>query len=118
MYSMEINKEKKAFIVRVGGFFKEGEGEKFLEEYQENITKFNPREYNFVICGKDLKTSSQDAVQILDQCLKLYKSTGYKSYYTTMPASPTAKMQLNKLLDANNLKMEIGETVEGILQKL
>ena len=57
-------------------------------------------------------------IDILDNCLKMYKASGFKKYYTTKPTSPTAWMQLKKLLEENKLDMVMGESVEDILLNL
>lgn len=118
MYTITVNEGKKAFVVETRGFFGEEEGKNFLKEYQEKVGSINPKRYSFIICGKDLKTSSQDMIDILNNCLKMYKDSGFKDYYTTKPVSAVSWMQLQKLLKENRLDMTIGESVDDILGSL
>lgn len=118
MYTITINNEKKAFVVETKGFFGEEDGENFLKEYKNKVSSINPKNYNFIICGKDLKTSSQDMIDTLNNCLKMYKASGFKDYYTTKSKSAVAWMQLQKLLKENQLDMTIGESVDDILLNL
>ena len=89
-----------------------------MDDYNRKINSINPSEYNFVICGKDLKTSRQDMLPILEQCLKMYKDSKFKRYYSSKPTSPTCFLQLKKLLDKVGIDMNFDETVEDIIEKL
>lgn len=99
MYNMQVDNNKKIFSIEVGGFFKEDEGDKFIQDYTNHTTSFIPSEYSLLIVGKDLSTSKQEMLPILEQVLTLYKQTGFKKYYGILPESPTSKMQLARVID-------------------
>lgn len=118
MFEMKIDKNKKAFIIKVGGYFSPAEGKNFLETYNNNVKSFNPGDYNVIILGEGLSTSSQDMVNTLHATVDMYKKTGFKKYYGTLPKSAVSAMQLKRVVKDCGLNVTFGENVDSILKSL
>lgn len=118
MFEMKVDSQKKAFVIKVGGFFQEEEAKKFLEAYNKNINSFKASEYCLVLVADELSVSKPEMIPALENIVNLYKSSGFKSYYSTEPKLAVTKMQLKRV--ASNCKMNINfePTVEDVLKKL
>lgn len=118
MFEMKIDSQKKAFIIKVGGFFQEEEAKKFLEDYNKSVNSFKASEYSLVLIADELSASKPEMIPALEGIVKLYKSSGFKSHYSTDPKLAVTKMQLKRV--ANNCGMDIAfePTLEDILKRL
>lgn len=118
MFEIKIDKNKKAFVINVGGFFKPEEGKSFLDTYNKDVKSLNPSDYNVIILGEGLSTSSQEMIDILEGTINMYKKTGFKKYYGTLPNSPSATMQLKRVISKCGIDVEFGKNVDEILKTL
>lgn len=118
MFKIELNNIKKVLTITVGGFFKEEEGKAFLQEYQKSVGSIKPADYSLVVDGTELLISKQEMVPILENCMMLYKRTGFKKSFGVYPKSPSSAMQLRKVAEKIQLPMEFGSTVGEVLRKI
>lgn len=116
MYKIEINEIKKVFIVTVDGFIQEDEGMQFLEDYKNNVSKINPKEYSMIIEGKYLVVSKQEMLPVLGQAISMYIDTGFKKYFGTYPKSAIAKVQLIKIIKDKNFDVIFEDSIEKIFE--
>ncbi len=114
MFKMELNKEKKLFVITMGGFFREDEGKKFLDDYNTNVKSITPASYTLVLDGSGLLTSKQDMLPVLKNCVSLYKSSGFKSIVSLPPSSKTAEMQLLKAIEEVGTKIKFVDTIDNL----
>lgn len=118
MFEMKVDSQKKAFIIKVGGFFQEEEAKRFMENYNKNVNSFKASEYSLILVADELSASKPEMIPALENIVGLYKSSGFKNYYSTDPKLAITKMQLKRV--ANNCGMNIifEPTIEDVLNKL
>lgn len=118
MFEMKVDPSKKAFIIKVGGFFREDEAMNFLETYNKHVQSINPSDYTLILLSEDLAVSNQDMLPKLEGIINLYKSAGFKKFYSTYPKSVVAKIQLEKISQKCNFNVSFEQTMEDIYKKL
>lgn len=97
MYKIDVDKSRKLFLVRVGGFFKDDEAEQFIQDYLKEFKAINPAEYELVLDCKELSVSGKDMVPVLKERLEMYISQGYKKVYFVKLNSAVGMLQLKKV---------------------
>lgn len=97
MFKMTIDKQKKVFRAEVSGFMTMELAEKFVKDYEEIVSKINPKEYTLIVGAKELKASTRETLPILAECFKFYMKDGFKQIYMTKADSPTCQMQLKRV---------------------
>lgn len=118
MFEITTDQSKKIFIVKVGGFFLPEEGAAFLSQYQDKLKNINPKDYNLIVDGTELKTSKVEMLPVLEKCMELYKSTGFKAMFGVRPESPTASMQLEKVCKDTIPSMKFGKTMVSVISMI
>jgi hypothetical protein len=118
MFEMRVEPSKKAFIIKVGGFFQEEEAKDFISTYNRNVASFRPAEYNLVLVADELSTSKQEMLPVLEGVINMYRSTGFKNYYSTTPISVIAKIQLNKIAQKCNMNVIFVGSLEEVLRMM
>jgi hypothetical protein len=118
MFEIKVDSVKKALIIKVGGFFQEEEAKDFINTYNRNVASIRPSEYNLVLVADELSTSKQEMLPVLEGVINMYKSTGFKNYYSTTPRSVIAKIQLNKVAVKCNMKVTFGGSLEETLNMI
>lgn len=97
MYIMKYEENKNVFHVTVSGFFKEEDGLGFLNDYTNNLKTFKPQNTTLIIESQDLKTSTQNMLEIMKNCYQLYNSSGFKKMFIVLPESATAAGQAKRM---------------------
>lgn len=118
MFKIKADESKKVITIEVGGFFKPEEGQAFLDAYNKQAKAINPSNYSVIILGEGLSTSTPEMAAVLENTIKMYKSTGFKKYYGTLPKSASAAMQLKRIVSKCGLDVTFGNSVEDILKTL
>ncbi len=106
MYKVEVNNAKKVLFITVGGFFQEEDGKNFLNDYNNAVKSITPSSFTLALESSELSTSKAEMIPILENCIKMYKSTGFKNIVSTPPSSAIAAMQLKRLLSSLNVDIE------------
>ncbi|MEW8994368.1 hypothetical protein [Clostridium sp.] len=106
MYKVEVNNAKKILFIAVGGFFQEEDGKNFLNDYNNAVKSINPSNFTLALESSDLSTSKAEMIPILENCIKMYKATGFKNIVSTPPKSAIAAMQLKRLLSSLNVDIQ------------
>ncbi|WP_150273422.1 hypothetical protein [Paenibacillus tepidiphilus] len=94
----------KLLNVQVEGTMSEEDAGRFITEYNETVSKFQPTEYEIDLDCTKLNVSSPDVLPMLEQCYILYKESGFKKVIFTIAKSPVLKMQLSRV--ARTTKLE------------
>jgi len=102
MYKVEVNNAKKVLFITVGGFFQEEDGKNFLNDYNNAVKS----SFTLALESSELSTSKAEMIPILENCIKMYKATGFKNIVSTPPSSAIAAMQLKRLLSSLNVDIE------------
>jgi anti-anti-sigma regulatory factor len=118
MFEMNVNSQKKVFIIKVAGFIQEEEAKKFMEAYNKNINSFKASEYSLILVADELSASKPEMIPALEGVVNLYKSTGFKNYYSTTPKSAVTSMQLKRVANHCGMNIIFEPTVEDVLKKL
>lgn len=118
MFNIKIDGSKKIFIIKVGGYFKQDEVKAFIEDYKKNVKSINPEYYSIAIIGEELITTGPDLVSTLENIVNLYKETGFKKYYGSLPSSPLAAMQLKRIITKCGLDVTFADNIDDILNIL
>ncbi|MDP4182998.1 MAG: hypothetical protein Q8942_18165 [Bacillota bacterium] len=95
MYKMEL--KPGLFIITVSGFIKEDEANSFISEYNLYVKKINPSQTDLILDGKNLATSAQNMLPILEGCLKMYIKDNFRKIFLTKFESTITMMQIKKL---------------------
>lgn len=69
---------------------------KVLAEYNQIVSRVNPKEYSLLIDCTNMGVFQTDAIEHLSKLFKLYMSTGFKHIVFVKSKNPIQNMQLNK----------------------
>lgn len=114
MYKIEVKNSKKILFIHVGGFFQEEEAKNFLNDYNKAVKSIIPSNFTLVLESSDLSTSKKEMLPALENCMKMYKNTGFKSIISSEPKSPITLMQLKRLLESINMNVEFVKTLSNL----
>lgn len=118
MYEINVDKVKKTFIIKVGGFFDEAEGKKFVDEYAKKTNQVNPSEYSLIIGGENLAVSKPEMLPVLKAVFEMYKGSNFNRCFGTLPGSTISAMQLQRVARETNFNITFVKTIEEALNKL
>jgi hypothetical protein len=102
-YNFKLDSSKKVLNVKVEGRFDEQDGMKFIGDYNNEVKKFKPSDYNIDLDCTELAVTSQDVLPLLENCYNLYQQTGFKKIIFTIKNNITLKMQLNRIATKTGL---------------
>ena len=117
-YNFELDQKEKTFVIEVWGVYQEADAEAFMEEYNKQVNMINPANYRLIVDSVELKTSKQDMLPMLKQCLKMYKNEGFKEIVMVTPDSHTAKVQLKRTTEDCGLDCEFSDNIKAGKQKV
>lgn len=111
-YSFKNNSLEKKLEIVVEGVFSQQNGMDYVTDYNKEIRKINPKEYDLLLDCTKLAVTPADVVPQLQGCFELYKANGFKKVSTIINASNGAiiKMQFNRL--ARIVKLDNLEIIE------
>ncbi|HEX3043247.1 MAG TPA: hypothetical protein VHY08_00720, partial [Bacillota bacterium] len=102
-FAFNVIKNDKIFEIAVNGFFLEEDAKEFVKDYLADIKSFNPKEYSLIIDSSKMSIIKADLISGLEQCFKLYMSTGFKKIIIITPEDVIEKMQFERLSKDVNL---------------
>lgn len=103
MYTMEIKSKERIFLITMSGFMTEEESLAYIKEYKEKIKSINSSEYNIVVDGKELKTTSQKLIGLIQEAQNLIANTPFKQRYSIMPKSTISTSQIKRVSSENKV---------------
>ncbi|UQZ33577.1 hypothetical protein C2I18_08490 [Paenibacillus sp. PK3_47] len=103
-FKFATNTAGRTLDVQVEGTMSEADAGRFIEEYNQTVSRFDPTEYDIILDCTGLNVSSPDMLPMLEQCYILYKQSGFKKVIFTIAKSPVLKMQLSRI--ARSTKLE------------
>ncbi|WP_410512386.1 hypothetical protein PaeBR_20635 [Paenibacillus sp. BR2-3] len=109
-FSFTPNSATSTLKVRVEGAMSQEDAGRFIQEYNEHVSKFDPAKYDIILDCTGLNVSSPDVLPMLEQCYIMYKNSGFKKVVFTIAKNPVLKMQLGRVARAT--KLENYEIVE------
>ncbi|MEK4060861.1 MULTISPECIES: hypothetical protein [Paenibacillus] len=109
-FKFATNTKEHKLDVQVEGTMSEEDAGRFIQEYNQTVSKFDPAEYEIVLDCTALNVSSPDVLPMLEQCYILYQQSGFKKVVFTIAKSPVLKMQLSRV--ARSTKLANYEIIE------
>jgi len=114
MYKIEVNNAKKILIIHTGGYFQEEEAKNFLNDYKNTVKSIVASDFTLALEGSELSTSKPDMVPVLENCMKMYRDTGFKNIISSEPNSSIAFMQIKRLLHSLNMNIEFVRSLSNL----
>ncbi|MEH7237974.1 hypothetical protein [Bacillus sp. JJ1562] len=109
-YTMNVNHDKKTVDMTVSGTFTPEKAQQFINDYQSKISSINASEFILEFDCRDLDVVTQEMIPNLENCLTLYKSSGFKKVEVGIRNKPIISMQLKRL--ARNVGLTSFEVVQ------
>jgi len=109
-FNFSPSPENLTLKVMVEGAMTQEDAGRFIQEYNEHVSKFDPSKYEIALDCTGLNVSSPDVLPMLEQCYIMYKESGFKKVVFTIAKNPVLKMQLGRV--ARTTKLENYEIVE------
>ena len=103
-FAFDLKSGTKDLNVLVEGMFTQQNAADFINEYQKNISRINPGEYNLVFDATNLKVSTQEVLPLLENCLQLYKQAGFKRIEVNISSSTIVKNQIKRVIEKVGLQ--------------
>lgn len=97
-FNFDLKHEKKTLEVMIEGMFTPQNAQDFIAEYQKNIAGIKPAEFALVFDATQLKVTTQEVLPMLEDCMQLYKQTGFKNIKVSMGSSHIVKNQVNRVM--------------------
>ncbi|MBY3623142.1 hypothetical protein HGO21_26915 [Acinetobacter sp. CUI P1] len=110
-FNFTSNAAAQKLNVQVEGSMSTEDAGRFIQEYNQIVSTFNPAQYEIILDCKTLNVSSPDTLPMLEQCYILYKESGFKKVTFIIAKSPVLKMQLSRV--ARSTKLENYEIIEA-----
>ncbi|WP_379131254.1 hypothetical protein [Paenibacillus sp. sgz500958] len=109
-FSFAPNAADRKFNVMVEGSMSQEDAGRFIQQYNEHVSKFDATQYEIVLDCTGLNVSSPDVLPMLEACYVMYKESGFKKVVFTIAKNPVLKMQLGRV--ARSTKLENYEILE------
>ena len=109
-FNFSPSPETQALKVKVEGAMSQEDAGRFIQEYNDQVSKFDPTQYEIILDCTTLNVSSPDVLPMLEQCYIMYKESGFKKVVFTIAKNPILKMQLGRV--ARTTKLDNYEIVE------
>ncbi len=97
MYRLDVDRSNKRFTVILSGFWTLEEGTRYLDDYQEQVSSFDPREYVLMIDARDIKTSTPEVANLFQKALQLFVQDPFKNRFMTKLRHVMAQLQIARL---------------------
>ncbi|MFS0674432.1 hypothetical protein [Ornithinibacillus sp. 179-J 7C1 HS] len=109
-YTMKVNPAKKTIEMTVSGTFTPEKAQQFIDDYQSKVASINASEFVLEFDCRDLDVVTKAMIPTLENCLQLYKSSGFKKVEVGISKSAIISMQLKRL--ANNVGLTNFEVIQ------
>lgn len=109
-YTMKVNVAEKTVDMTVSGTFTPEKAKQFVDDYQLKLSSVNTSEFVLEFDCRDLDVVTKEMIPDLENCLALYKSSGFKKVEVGIKKSAIISMQLKRL--ASNVGLTTFEVVQ------
>lgn len=119
MYKVE--KKGNTLIIETRGFFSQQEGDNFIADYKKTLATIDPQKTNLILDGADLKTSAQDVIPILKNCISMYLEDKFNKVLVVEFKSTLTQSQVMRLCKETGFDKRIimvKSIEEGLKQSL
>lgn len=119
MYKIELKRNEKIFMVTMSGFVSKDEGNNFISELSNQLTKFNNSEYIIVIDTQNLNASAQECVNQIKEGIDIIVKAPFKKHYNIASKNLITNMQAQRVgKDVNFNKITVMKSYEEVLQAI
>jgi len=98
-FVFDLKNGEKTLNVIIEGMFTSENAEDFIVDYQKNIAEIKPAEFALIFDATKLKVSTQEVLPMLENCVQLYKQTGFKKIIMNMGSSSIVKNQIKRVIE-------------------
>lgn len=109
-YTMNVDSGKKTIAMTVSGTFTPEKAKQFINDYEQKLSSINTNEFILEFDCRDLDVVTKEMIPDLENCLMLYKSSGFKKVEVGIKKSAIIAMQLKRL--ANNVGLPAFEIIQ------
>lgn len=103
-FAFDLKSGSKDLNVLVEGMFTQQNALDFINEYQKNTSGINPGEYNLIFDATNLKVSTQEVLPLLENCMQMYKQSGFKRIEVSIGSSAIVKNQIRRVVEKVGLQ--------------
>ena len=96
-YTMKVDSAKKEMHIAIIGNFTPEQAQQFINDYNRNVASITASDFHLVLDCTDLNVVTKELIPALQDCYKLYKSSGFNKVIFRIGNSPIVKMQLNRI---------------------
>ncbi|WML58665.1 hypothetical protein [Neobacillus sp. PS2-9] len=97
MYKIEVDHEKKQFMITLEGSLNMEESIAYSAELESNLSGKDLSEYYLVVDTSDLKISSHDLEDQMKRGMEMIFSAPFKARYNIVPKSAVTNLQANRV---------------------
>jgi len=98
-FIFDLRPQEKVINVMIEGMFTPQNAVDFIAEYQKNVAGIKPSEFALVFDATNLKVSTQEVLPMLENCMQLYKQTGFEKIVVNMGSSAIVKNQVMRVVE-------------------
>lgn len=98
-FVFNLNHEEKTLNVMIEGMFTQQNALDFIADYQKNIAGIKTNEFILAFDAKNLKVSTQEVLPMLENCVQLYKQTGFMKIIMNMGSSAIVRSQIKRVIE-------------------
>ncbi|WML42646.1 hypothetical protein [Neobacillus sp. PS3-40] len=96
-YSIKVNPSTKTIDMVVSGTFTPEKALQFVNDYQSKVGTIKAGEFILKCDCRELDVVTQDMIPDLENCYRLYQSSGFNKVVIEIKKSPVIKMQLSRI---------------------
>ena len=102
-FTITVNRIKKSVDMVIRGTFTPEKAQEFVADYQKKVSGVNASEYTLRLDCLDLNVVTQAMIPDLENCYRLYHSSGFNKVVFEIKKNPIIKMQLSRIARTTGL---------------
>lgn len=102
-FSITVNRFKKTVDMVIRGSFTPEKTQEFVAVYQKKVASVNASDYTLRLDCLDLNVVTPAMIPDLENCYRLYDSSGFKKVLFEIKKNPVIKMQLRRIARTTGL---------------
>lgn len=102
-FKITTNRLQKSVDMIIRGSFTPEMTQEFITDYQKKVSSVNASDYTLRLDCMDLNVVTPAMIPDLENCYRLYQSSGFKKVVFEIKKSPIIKMQLSRIARTTGL---------------
>ncbi len=95
-HTIDVKSSTKEITVILEGAFEEQDTQIFVKDFNNEMGKINPSEYEILFDASRFKVLKQEMIPVLESCFKIYKALDFKKIKMIL-GNPILNMQVNRV---------------------